>query len=886
MIRQLVNMGINFGKHILLLLLLVNFSFAGISQVTFRNPVISGLASDPSICRVGDDYYLVTSTFEYFPGLPIYQSIDLVHWKMIGYALHKASQNPLLGCDSGTGGQYAPTIRYNNGIFYVVGTNYGGQGTKGAFYVTATNPAGPWSEPFWTDNWGVDPSLLFANDSVYYTHPAGCDGYFMQATLNLKTGKFNKPERKLANGTGGSCPEGPHLYKINGKYYLMAAEGGTGYGHMETMQRSDSPWGPFVKSPVNPIVSHKDDPGNPFQALGHADLVQLPDESWWLVCLGFRTKGGNYHHLGRETFLAPVTWNADGWPKVMPDGKIKQEMTAPNLPQHIWPTEPVRDDFDKTSLRLDWNFVRNPGSFWSLSNKPGALQLKGTSLSFKEKQSPAFIGRRQTAFNLLASAKIDFVSTAENEEAGLVVRGNDANHFDFLITTFAGKRVMMLRQFLQGKTVGLNYREIPEGEIILRVSATDLEYKFWVQKEGQTAELIGTTLTKSLSTEVIGGFTGTFIGMYASGNGKNNTNPAYFDWFDFEENPQMPFEWATGTLPKQNNMETPSNAVAVSGAYDQVKITWKDIQEETGYIIERYDNSKFVEIGTTDANSLTFTDKNLTGNTFYIYRVTGKNDLGKSFPSVTASALTLPTPGPFLGKAIQIPGKLEVEDYDIGPAGLVFSDSDAGNTGGKYRSDNVDIESCSDTGAGYNIGWTNGGEWMIYTVDVNDTIVDIDFRVASSYGGKAKLELDNRLIGEITFTATGGWQTWKTFSLKNIKLVSGKNKKLKLTISQAGFNINWVSFSKSSTVGIQTIDSQGLKVYPNPAKNELFIESNEFQYNKIEIFDITGRMIKSKQTTFEQKKRLDISLPNGIYCLKISNNKQVRTTVFTVNKYY
>jgi xylan 1,4-beta-xylosidase len=871
----------NFRKTILLFLLILNFSLAGISQITFRNPIISGLASDPSICRAGDDYYLVTSTFEYFPGLPIYQSKDLVHWKIIGYALHKASQNPLMGCDSGTGGQYAPTIRYNNGIFYVVCTNYGGQGSKGAFYVTATNPAGLWSEPHWTDNWGVDPSLLFANDSVYYTHPAGCDGYFMQATLNLKTGKFNKPERKLANGTGGACPEGPHMYKLNDKYYLMAAEGGTGYGHMETMQRSDSPWGPFEKSPVNPIISHKDAPTNPFQAIGHADLVETPD-GWWLVCLGFRPKGGKYHHLGRETFLAPVTWNADGWPKVMPDGIVKQEMTAPNLPQHIWEKDPIRDDFDQTTLRLDWNFVRNPGSFWSLSNKPGSLQLKGTATSFREKLSPAFIGRRQTAFNLLTSTKIDFVPTAENEEAGLVVRGNDANHFDFLITTFAGKRVVMLRQFLSGKTVGLNYREIPEGEIVLRIIATDLEYQFWVQQEGKTAELIGTTLTKNMSTEVIGGFTGTFIGMYASGNGKSNTNPAYFDWFDFEENPQTPFEWATGTLPEQNNLETPSNVVAGSSVYDQVKITWKDIQDETAYIIERYDNSQFVEIATTDANNTIFTDKNLTGNTLYIFRISGKNDLGKSLPSVTASALTLPTPGPYSGTATQIPGKLEVEDYDIGPSGIAFSDSDAGNSGGKYRSDHVDIESCSDTGTGYDIGWTNAGEWMIYTVDVNDTIVDIDFRIGSSYGGKVKLELDNRLVGEISFTATGGWQTWKTFSLKKVKIAKGKNKKLKLTISQAGFNINWISFSKSSTVGIQTIDSQKLKVYPNPAKNELYIESNEFQYDRIEIFDVNGRLVQSQQVAFEQKMRLPLSLPDGIFCLKISRKAQFSTTVFMV----
>jgi len=299
-------------------------------------------------------------------------------------------------------------------------------------------------------------------------------------------------------------------------------------------------------------------------------------------------------------------------------------------------------------------------------------------------------------------------------------------------------------------------------------------------------------------------------------------------------------------------------------------------------VIERYDNSQFVEVGLTDANTSTYTDKGLTGSTLYIYRISGKNDLGKSLPSVTASALTLPTPGPYTGTATQIPGKLEVENYDIGPAGIVFSDSDAGNSGGKYRSDNVDIESCNDTGTGYNIGWTNSGEWMIYTVDVNDTIVDIDFRVGSSYGGKVKLELDNKLIGEISFTATGGWQTWKTFSLKKVKLTGGKNKKLKLTILQAGFNINWISFSKSSTVGIKTNSNQEFKVYPNPAKSELHIESNEFQYNKIEIFDVNGRLVQSKIVTYEPKKHLPLSLPNGVYCLKISNKAQLFTKVFIV----
>lgn len=509
-------------------------------QTTFKNPILTGMNPDPSICRVGEDYYLITSTFEYFPGVPIYQSKDLVHWKLIGHALSTAANNPLMGAASGTGGQYAPTIRYHDGTFYVICTNYGGWGSQGVFYVTATNPAGPWSDPHWLNNWYVDPSLMFENDSVYYLSPDN-KGSFLTGTLDLKTNKHHKPLRLIAAGLGGSSPEGPHMYKINDYYYLMSAEGGTGYEHREVIQRSKSPYGPFEASPINPVASNMNAPNHPFQAIGHADLFQLPDQSWWLVCLGFRPRNGNYHHLGRETFLAPVTWNADGWPKVGTDGIVKEEYPAPNLPQHIWEKEPVRDGFDAPALGLNWNFVRNPHpADWSLTEKPGALRLNGSKISFKEKDSPAFVCRRQTAYEMTASAKISFVPAANNEEAGLVVRADDANHYDFLITMRDGKRVVMLRKYLKDKEFNTVFKEIPDGDLILRISATDLEYQFWMQRKGKKAVLVGTANTKDLSTEVVGGFTGTFIGMYASGNGDKNTHPADFDWFDFEENTKLP----------------------------------------------------------------------------------------------------------------------------------------------------------------------------------------------------------------------------------------------------------------------------------------------------------------------------------------------------------
>ena len=517
-------------------------AFAANAQTKFRNPIITGMNPDPSVCRANDDYYLVTSTFEYFPGLPIYQSKDLVNWKRIGYALSRESNNPLMGCESSYGGQYAATIRYHDGLFVIVGTNYGGQGSRGDFYVTAKDPAGPWSDPVWLDKWYVDPSLLFADGKTYFLSPDN-KGSFLLGEIDLATGNFLKEPVKIAEGLGGSSPEGPHLYKINGYYYLMSAEGGTGYEHREVVQRSESAYGPYEPSPRNPVVSNMSDPHNPFQAIGHADIVETPD-GWWLVCLGIRPKEGRYHHLGRETFLAPVSWDADGWPRVGESGVVYSDYVAPNLPRHVWENEPARDDFDGQKLGLAWNFVRNPhDADWSLSQRPGYIRLHGSSVSFEQKDSPVFVCRRQTAFNMDLSTKVEFSPTAENEEAGLVVRGNDSNHYDLVITLADGRRLVKFRRTIKGIDAECLVEEIPEGPVTLRIRATDSEYTFWAQADGGVPQLVASAATKDLSTEAINGFTGVFIGMYASGNGSSNTNPADFDWFDVEENVCSDFGW-------------------------------------------------------------------------------------------------------------------------------------------------------------------------------------------------------------------------------------------------------------------------------------------------------------------------------------------------------
>ncbi len=516
------------------------FLFFGCEQQkmkTYNNPVISGFYPDPSICRVGDDYYTVHSSFEYFPGVPIFHSKDLVHWEQIGYSLTRESQLPLKKVRA-SGGIYAPTLRYNNGIFYMVTTNMDGGGN---FYVTAKNPAGPWSEPVWLDKNGFDPSLFFDDDGkVYYIRHEGQEnGYVAQGILNIESGKLEGPLKKIWGGTGGVWAEGPHMYKIKGKYYLMISEGGTSYEHSVTIARSDSPWGPFESCPNNPILSHRNQPDSPFQAIGHADMVETADD-WWMVCLGIRPQGGRFHHLGRETFLAPVTFDSNGWPVVNGNGTIQSVMTAPKLPEHIWPELPEKDNFDCKNLAMQWNYLRNPyPENYSLTERPGFLRLYGSAITMSDKDSPTFAGRRQTDFNCIAATSMEFNPKNENEEAGLVVRGNDKHHYEIAVTLKDGSRKVLFRKVIKGKIVEpVKYADISKGPVVLSVKASPLMYQFLCETTDGESGILGSAPTKDLSVESIGFedgmcFTGVYFGLYATGNGQKSTTPADFDCFEY-----------------------------------------------------------------------------------------------------------------------------------------------------------------------------------------------------------------------------------------------------------------------------------------------------------------------------------------------------------------
>jgi alpha-N-arabinofuranosidase len=501
---------------------------------SFDNPILPGFHPDPSLCRAGSDYYLATSTFEYFPGVPIFHSKDLTHWRLIGHALTQKSQLSLDGAKSSQG-IFAPTLRFHAGTFYLVTTNVS---SGGSFYVTARDPAGPWSEPVWLKEpvFGMDPSLMFDDDGkVYYTrHGGGERGAAYQAELDLTSGRLLGEPRELWRGTGGIWPEGPHLYKIQGHYYLLMSEGGTSYGHKLTLARSVSPWGPFEPCPRNPIFTHRDRPDESIQATGHGDLVQTPEGHWFMVMLGIRPCGGQFHHLGRETFLVPVDWDDAGWPVVNGGEPLKTRSSAPGLPPPApWPELPPRDDFDQRVLDLRWSFVRNPNERdWSLSERPGHLRLHGNAVSLDELGSPAFVGRRQQHHRARVSTSLDFVPSESGQHAGLTLRANEANHYEVRVVIDGAGRAVELVTRVDGAATRLALEPLDDGPVILGVDAQPERYDVWYAQGGQRRSL-GSALTAPLSSERAGGFTGVYFGLYATSGGARGMPPADFDWFEY-----------------------------------------------------------------------------------------------------------------------------------------------------------------------------------------------------------------------------------------------------------------------------------------------------------------------------------------------------------------
>lgn len=492
----------------------------------FHNPVIRGVNADPSVCRAGDDYYLACSSLGYFPGLPIYHSRDLINWRLISHALTRPSQ--FCSDDSGRAPLiFAPTLRFHNGIFYLITTNVHGRGN---FYVTATDAAGPWSEPIWVDADVFDPSLFFDGDGkVYFTrrnHLHIKD--VVQAEINIETGELLTPLRSIGVGMVSDDAEAPHLYHIGDWYYLLLAEGGSRFHHMGTLGRSKNPYGPFEPCPHNPIISQREAWWHPVKSVGHGDLIEASDGSWWIVFLATRHCSYNaLTILGRETFLAPVQWR-EGWPFVEPSALRQFEVDAPTLPLHPWPAPAARDDFDDEMFGLDWMFTSAAGAdLCRLGERRGWVRLHGNGAVLAEGKPSAFMAKRQTEFDCSIETLCEFEPHSASDEAGVTVFGSGNFHYDAFLTLRDGKRSIVLRKCVGDIRYEAAICPVPAGAIRLRIAATPERYEFSFASQNCKWQILGAELAQLLASEVAGNWNGVLLGIYSSGL-------ADFDWLEYQ----------------------------------------------------------------------------------------------------------------------------------------------------------------------------------------------------------------------------------------------------------------------------------------------------------------------------------------------------------------
>lgn len=534
-----------------------------------QNPIISGFYPDPSICRVGDDYYIVCSSFELCPGLPIFHSRDLANWEQISYAI--TEENGLhVEKNGNTGGLMAPTLRYHDGTYYIINTNFC---DKGNYIITAKDPVGPWSEPHFLDDVpGIDASIFFDDDGQCYI--MGTGNVWDNGAGNMERGIWLAPyDIGQFKVTGepvcifnsalrvGASPESPHLYHIGEYYYLVIAEGGTEHYHAVMVARSRELFGFYEGCPANPVLTHRHlGFSAPITNIGHADLVELPDGSWYAVMLGSRLIDGKAKNLGRETFICPVIWER-GWPVFAPEtGKVEREYPAPScLTWTPVKEEAMFEDFDEEQLDLSWSWIGTP---YQINYRPEDSRLYLPCIANKLNEEIHSVGwipeyRKDTCVSMLARRQREIHTTAtcemhflpgDSESAGLAVM-QAMNHMYVAERAVAdGKQVVQVKRstsdfefppYIPGFTCQTKEEIVAslpweKPDIVLQIEMDGERFIIRYGESKASLQELAVVDGSLINPEKVGCMVGTMIGMYATGNGRDIENEAAFSWFELK----------------------------------------------------------------------------------------------------------------------------------------------------------------------------------------------------------------------------------------------------------------------------------------------------------------------------------------------------------------
>jgi xylan 1,4-beta-xylosidase len=532
-----------------------------------RNPILPGFNPDPSIVRVGDDYYIATSTFEWFLGVQIHHSRDLAHWRLLTRPLTRAGQLNMLG-DPDSCGVWAPCLTHSDGLFYLIYTDvkrYGrttASSSSGAslrdfhnYLVTSPRIDGEWSDPVYLNSSGFDPSLFHDDDGRKYLlnqlwdHRPGKNRFagIVLQEYSVAARKLIGERKLIFKGTPLGFTEGPHLYKRQGYYYLLTAEGGTAWNHAVTLARSRTLTGPYELHPDVYILSSRNRPDAALQKTGHADLVETQNGETYMVYLCSRPiPNRGRSTLGRETAIQPMTWSADGWLRTTDGQGIAQpEAVAPKLPSHIFPPTPVRHEFDSPQLPLDFQWLRSPfpEELFSLTARPGHLRLYGRE-TIGSLFRQALVARRQRSHCLSASTVIDFEPQHFQQMAGLICYYGGAK-FHYLHISHdetAGKLLGVMSSFpdqAQGDAFTPPIA-IPNGQPVQLRVEVDYERLAFAWRIGSgdwnwlPQQFDASILSDEAALPGSPNFTGAFVGM-ACQDGAGTAHPADFDYFEYQE---------------------------------------------------------------------------------------------------------------------------------------------------------------------------------------------------------------------------------------------------------------------------------------------------------------------------------------------------------------
>ena len=529
---------------------------------TFKNPILAGGYPDPSICRVGDEFVMVNSSFEYFPALPIHRSKDLVNWELVGHGLNRLEQVSgkinLIDVQS-NGGIHAPTIRFNNGKYHIISTNvyYDEKkqlATATNFIITSSSPEGPWSNPIVIKGApGIDPDLFFDHDGrVWYignhqpSNPtfSGETEIWMQE-LDPKSFQLTGQRFFLWRGAcGGVWAEGPHIYKKDNKYYLLIAEGGTSFNHSIMVAVSDKITGPYISNERNPIFSSRHlSYDNWVHSTGHGDFVELEDGRWYVVMLGIRGDIKRKSNMGRETFIAPVTWEREPyewkerkilWPVIAPEsGKILKNNPIIFSKTNINEETVFIDNFNGVNIGIEWNFRRAPiYKMFDLESNPGNLRIYTNSNKLQERKRANFTGIKQTESEFRFETKMTFSPSVDNDESGIAIVQKDNNFLSFTIKKFNDdisvelKIMNEIETSIASKKIDFNAK-LP---VHLKVESCNNNYRFYYALKNDDFQLLSETSGDLLLSN---GYTGAHIGLYATSNGKESTGYADFDMVEY-----------------------------------------------------------------------------------------------------------------------------------------------------------------------------------------------------------------------------------------------------------------------------------------------------------------------------------------------------------------